>query len=55
LQIPTIASFGIPAEQFMAAAPKMAEDALISGSPANNPRTPNREEITELYRAVLAM
>ncbi|MDB4894137.1 MAG: dhaT 2 [Firmicutes bacterium] len=55
LQIPTIASFGIPAEQFMAVAPKMAEDALISGSPANNPRTPNREEITELYRAVLAM
>lgn len=29
--------------------PKMAEDALASGSPANNPRVPSAEEILALY------
>jgi alcohol dehydrogenase class IV len=29
----------------------MAEQALASGSPANNPRVPGRAEIVELYRA----
>jgi alcohol dehydrogenase class IV len=28
----------------------MAEQALASGSPANNPRAPNAEEIIELYK-----
>lgn len=55
LQVPTVTGFGIEAERFMAAAPKMAEDALISGSPANNPRTPSREEIIQLYRAVAGL
>ena len=30
-------------------APKMAEDAIASGSPANNPRQATKEEIIELY------
>ena len=30
----------------------MASQALASGSPANNPRVPTREEIIELYRRV---
>jgi alcohol dehydrogenase class IV len=29
---------------------KMADDALASGSPANNPRVPTAEEIVALYR-----
>jgi glucose-6-phosphate isomerase len=31
---------------------KMATDALASGSPANNPRVPDKAEITALYREV---
>jgi len=29
----------------------MANDALASGSPANNPVVPSTDEIVELYRA----
>ena len=32
----------------------MAEQALASGSPANNPRVPDEAEIISLYRAVFA-
>jgi alcohol dehydrogenase class IV len=32
----------------------MAQDALASGSPANNPRVPSAEEIVTLYEEVLA-
>jgi alcohol dehydrogenase class IV len=28
----------------------MAEQALASGSPQNNPRIPTKEEIEEIYR-----
>jgi alcohol dehydrogenase class IV len=28
----------------------MADQALASGSPANNPRVPTKEEIVTLYR-----
>jgi alcohol dehydrogenase class IV len=35
---------------FEAALPKMANDALASGSPGNNPVVPTAEEIIELYR-----
>jgi alcohol dehydrogenase class IV len=35
---------------FEAALPKMAADALASGSPQINPRVPTAEEIIELYR-----
>jgi alcohol dehydrogenase class IV len=31
----------------------MADDALASGSPANNPRVPTADEIVQLYREVL--
>jgi alcohol dehydrogenase class IV len=30
---------------------KMAEDALASGSPQNNPVVPSAEEIVDLYRS----
>ena len=30
----------------------MAEQALASGSPANNPRVPDKAEIVALYRAI---
>jgi len=36
-------------EEFYRLAPKMAEDAIDSGSPGNNPRQATKEEIIELY------
>ena len=40
---------GVTREALVANAPKMASDALASGSPANNPRIPSEEEIVSLY------
>lgn len=37
-------------EEFEAVLPKMAEDALASGSPGNNPVVPSVEDIIQLYR-----
>jgi alcohol dehydrogenase class IV len=53
LQIPGLAGLGINPDKLMALAPTMAQDALDSGSPANNPRVPTAEEIIELYRLAL--
>ena len=50
LQIPTLGGYGIDPAALEREAAKMAEDALASGSPANNPRVPTAEEIVELYR-----
>lgn len=53
LRIPSLTEAGIPAEAVMAAAPKMANDAIASGSVAMNPRQATEEEIVELYRRAL--
>ncbi len=50
LNIPTLAGYGIDPDELERVAPKMAADALASGSPANNPRVPSADEIVELYR-----
>jgi alcohol dehydrogenase class IV len=50
LAIPTLTGYGIDRAELEREAAKMAEDALASGSPANNPRVPTTEEIVELYR-----
>lgn len=50
LQVPSPAQFGIDREQFFAKLPVMAEQALASGSPNNNPRVPSAEEIIEIYK-----
>ncbi|GAA1457207.1 iron-containing alcohol dehydrogenase [Nocardiopsis exhalans] len=52
LEVPTPREYGIGAERWWELAPLMAEQALASGSPANNPRVPTAEEIVELYHAV---
>jgi alcohol dehydrogenase class IV len=41
---------GVTRERFEASLPKMAADALASGSPARNPVVPTAEEIVDLYR-----
>lgn len=50
LSIPNLKDWGIDRQQFENAINKMAEDALASGSPQNNPRIPSKDEIKELYR-----
>ncbi|SFE51973.1 iron-containing alcohol dehydrogenase [Alteribacillus iranensis] len=50
LDIPNLQSWGISAQEFEQSLEKMAEDALASGSPGNNPIVPTKEEIMELYR-----
>jgi len=49
LQVPTPADFGIDKEAFFAATSTMAEQALASGSPGNNPRVPTIEEMVAIY------
>lgn len=50
LNVPTPEEFGIDKGVFFDLMPTMAEQALTSGSPSNNPRVPTAEEIVELYR-----
>ena len=50
LQVPTPREFGIDPEHFLNNLELMAEQALASGSPGNNPRVPSADEIIEIYR-----
>lgn len=50
LNIPNLRDWGIDREMFLAMLPKMAADALASGSPGNNPRVPTLAEIVDLYQ-----
>lgn len=50
LNIPTISGLGVDKEKFLSLLPKMADDALESGSPANTPRKVTKEEIISLYQ-----
>lgn len=52
LQVPTPEQFGINRERFFKLIPIMAQQALDSGSPGNNPRVPSVAEMVELYRSL---
>jgi alcohol dehydrogenase class IV len=52
LQVPSPKKFGIAEDSYFSLIPKMAAQALASGSPQNNPRVPSAEEIEQLYREV---
>ncbi|MYW97433.1 iron-containing alcohol dehydrogenase [Amycolatopsis rubida] len=54
LEVPTPAGRGVDRQEWDALVPVMAEQALASGSPGNNPRVPTAEEIEQLYAAVYA-
>lgn len=54
LQVPTLSGFGVDAARFEQLVPTMAEQALASGSPANNPRLPEQADVEALYRQVWA-
>lgn len=50
LNIDTLEEFGVDKEEFHHVIDKMAEDALISGSPQNTRKVPSKEEIVEIYK-----
>ena len=50
LQVPTPEQFGIDRDHFFNNLQVMAEQALASGSPGNNPRVPSADEIIDIYR-----
>lgn len=52
LSVPTPAQFGISEDTWNGKMALMAEQALASGSPGNNPVVPTAEEIVVLYREV---
>ncbi len=52
LQVPDPKRFGIAREAWFAAMERMAQQAETSGSPANNPRIPSRQEMVALYTEV---
>lgn len=50
LQVPTPEQFGIERQAFFDLMPAMAEQALASGSPNNNPLVPTAEQVVEIYK-----
>jgi len=50
LNIPNFYEWGIDQILFENSIPKMVEDAILSGSPANNPRVPSKLEMEHLYK-----
>jgi alcohol dehydrogenase class IV len=52
--VPTPESFGIERDTWFSTIPVMAQQAIASGSHANNPRVPGAEEIEELYARIYA-
>lgn len=50
MRIGNLKQWGIEEDAFYAAIPKMAVDAIASGSPGNNPKIPTEEELRELYK-----
>ncbi|MFT5721277.1 MAG: alcohol dehydrogenase class IV [Motiliproteus sp.] len=52
LEVPTPAQFGIERQAYFDLMTTMAEQALASGSPGNNPRVPSIDEVVEIYRQI---
>jgi len=52
LEVPTLAEFGVEKAQYDALLVNMAEQALASGSPNNNPTIPSLKDIIGLYTKV---
>ena len=52
LEVPTPKSYGIDHDTWTRLTPLMAQQAVASGSPANNPIVPSLEEIERIYTEV---
>lgn len=54
LEVPTLEEFGVPRDEYFNSIKTMAEQALASGSPANNPRLSTPEQLHALYTQLWA-
>lgn len=52
LEVPSPADYGIRRDRWRGTLATMAEQALASGSPGNNPRVPSAADIVDLYETV---
>jgi alcohol dehydrogenase class IV len=52
LEVPTPKAYGIGKARYDEVVPTMAEQALVSGSPNNNPRIATADEIVAIYRDI---
>jgi alcohol dehydrogenase len=50
LQMPGLQELGLDGKRYETLLPRMAEDCLSSGSPANNPVAPSQADVVDLYR-----
>lgn len=53
LEVPSLSQLGVTREKLDPVVDKMADDAIASGSPGNNPRLATKEEIIKLYYEAL--
>ncbi|WP_421134201.1 iron-containing alcohol dehydrogenase [Alteromonas sp. A079] len=54
LDVPSMSQFGIDRFKYDALIELMADQALASGSPANNPRVPEKQEMVDLYKQLFS-
>jgi len=52
LSVPSLKEFGIDKDEYFEKLPTMAQQALDSGSPLNNPRVPDLNEMIALYNKI---
>lgn len=50
IKVPSLKDLGIDRDELINISSKMADDAIDSGSPGNNPRIATKKEIVDLYR-----
>ena len=51
VKVPSLKELGVEKDKLKELLPKMADEAIASGSPGNNPRQATRDEIMDLYMA----
>lgn len=52
-EVPKLADLSINAEDYLREIEKMADEALVSGSPNNNPRIPVKQDIIDIYKTLV--
>ncbi len=52
LEVPTLNKFGVKKEDFFKNLSIMADQAIASGSPSNNPVVPNHQDLVNLYKKI---
>lgn len=52
LQIPTLSAYGVPEAEYRKTIPRMAEEAILSGSPANTLREVTLKDVMTLYETL---